>query len=115
MLGSVTDYKEVAKAYGFSNQGFVLKRKMDRQTEIPLLDAVRSDVANALDGGSRPEITEEAGRLCVKEWREFQARYPKMATSKLARRQLTENVLSRLWLLHPELNVRVLAHGRRES
>ena len=115
MLGSSIDYKEIAKAYGWSNQGFVLQRKMDRQIETPLLDVIRSDVANALDGGTKPEITEEAGRLCIKEWREFQARYPRMSSSKLARRQLTENVLGRLWLLHPELNVRVLAHGRRES
>lgn len=112
MLGSLTDYAEVAKCYGFSNQGFVLKRKMDRQTEIPLLDAVRSDVANALDGSSRPAIAEEAGRLCVKEWREFQARYPKMATSKLARKQLAENVLARLRLLHPWLDVRALEGSR---
>ena len=111
MLGSMTDYKEVGKAYGWSNQGFVLQRKLDRQIETPLLDAIRSDVANALDGGSRPEITEEAGRLCVKEWREFQARYPKMATSKLARKQLTENVLARLRLLHPGLGVRLLGEN----
>ena len=109
MLGSVTDYQEVAKAYGFSNQGFVLKRKMDRQIETPLLDSVRSDVANSLDGGATPEITEEAGKLCMKEWREFQARYPKMASSKLARRQLAENVLARLRLIHPGLNVKVLS------
>ncbi len=107
----MTDYKEVGKAYGWSNQGFVLQRKLDRQIETPLLDAIRSDVANALDGGSRPEITEEAGRLCVKEWREFQARYPKMATSKLARKQLTENVLARLRLLHPGLGVRLLGEN----
>ena len=111
MLGSETDYQAVAKAYGWSNQAFVLKRKIDRTIEAPLLDAIRSDVANALDGGSRPEISEEAGRLCVKEWREFQARYPRMSTSKLARRQLTENVLSRLRLLHPGLDVRVLGES----
>ena len=109
MLGSVTDYQAVAKSYGFSNQGFVLKRKMDRQIETPLLDMVRSDVANSLDGGATPEIAEEAGRLCIKEWREFNSRYPKMATSKLARRQLAENVLARLALLHPGLGVRALA------
>ena len=111
MLGSVTDYKEVAKSYGFSNQGFVLKRKMDRQIETPLLDAIRSDVANALDGGSRPEITEEAGRLVLKEVAEFKARYPRMSTSKLARRQLAENVLTRLRLLHPGLDVRMLGES----
>ena len=115
MLGSVTDYREVAKAYGFSNQGFVLKRKMDRQIETPLVDAIRSDVANALDGGSRPEIAEEAGRLVLKEVAEFKARYPEMVSSKLARGQLTENVLARLCLLHPSLKVSGLAHGRRES
>ena len=111
MLGSETDYQAVAKSYGFSNQGFVLKRKMDRQNETPLLDTVRSDVANSLDGGATPEITEEAGRLCIKEWREFNARYPRMSSSKLARRQLTENVLSRLRLLHPGLDVRVLGES----
>ena len=114
MLGGMTDYQEVAKAYGFSNQGFVLKRKMDRQIETPLLDTVRLDVANSLDGGTTPEITEEAGRLCIKEWREFNARYPKMATSKLARRQLAENVLARLRLLHPGLGVRVLGVNERD-
>ena len=114
MLGSVTDYNEVAKAYGLSNWGFVLKRKVDRQVETPLLDAVRSDVANCLDGGASPEVMEEAGRLAVKEWREFQAGYPKMARSKLARRQLAERVLARLRLVHPGLNLRVLegdGHG----
>ena len=111
MLGSETDYQAVAKSYGFSNQGFVLKRKMDRQVETPLLDVVRSDVANSLDGGAAPEVTEEAGRLCVKEWRELQARYSRMSTSKLARRQLTENVLARLRLLHPGLSVTLLPGG----
>ena len=111
MLGSVTDYKEVGKAYGWSNQGFVLKRKIDRQIETPLLDTVRSDVANSLNGSATPEITEEAGKLCIKEWREFNARYPRMSTSKLARRQLAENVLTRLRLLHPGLDVRMLGES----
>ena len=78
---------------------------MEREIETPLLDMVRSDVANALDGGANPELTEEAGRLCVKAWREFQAGFPLMVTSKLARRQLAENVLARLRLLHPGLKV----------
>lgn len=114
MLGSVTDYKEVAKAYGLSNKGFVLKRKIDRQVETPLLDAVRSDVANCLDGRASPEIMEEAGRLAIKEWKEFQAGYPKMARSNLARRQLVERVLARLKLVHPWLNLRVLEGAGHE-
>jgi hypothetical protein len=99
MLGSDTDYG----AIGFVNSGEILKRKIDRAIERPLIDAIRSDVANSLDCTARPDIADQAGRLVLKEVREFRARYPMMGRSKLVRRQLAENVLKRLILLHPHL------------
>ena len=100
MLGSETDYDEI----GFVNHGFVLKRRVERGIEDPMVLAVKSEVENELKRTFPSEaITDEAGRLVVKEVLEFNARYPSLAKSKNVRRQLAENVVNRLWLLHPHL------------
>lgn len=102
MLGSEVNYNAV----GFVNRGWVLKRLMDKSLEDPLVRAVKSDVENELKRCYPQEvITDEAGKLVVKEILEFRSRYPALARSKNARKQLTENVLNRLKLLHPRLRV----------
>ncbi len=100
LLGSEMDYDRI----GFANHGFVLKRRIERGIEDPLIIAVKSEVENELKRTFPKEaITDEAGRLVVKEVFEFRARYPALATSKRVRRQLAENVVNRLGLLHPQL------------
>ena len=100
LLGSETDYNRI----GLVNQGFVLKRRVERGIEDPLIIAVKSEVENELKRTFPSEaITDEAGRLVVKEILEFKARYPTLASSKNVRKQLTENVINRLRLLHPQL------------
>ena len=105
MLGSQIDYDAVARSYGFSNRGMVLERKIQRQIAVPLLDGVRSDIGNALNGDATPELQDEAGRLAIKEVAEFLSAYPSLRTSKLARRALVANVLRRLRMLHPNLRM----------
>ncbi len=81
-----------------------MKRRMERGVEDPLIVGVKSDVENELKRSYPSEaITDEAGRLAIKEVHEFRARYPALATSKNVRRQLAENVVRRLRLLHPHL------------
>jgi|GEM_PF-3605871 len=100
LLGSETDYDRI----GFVNHGFVLKRRIERGIEDPLIVAVKSEVENELKRTFPDEaITDEAGRLVVKEVLEFKARYPGLASSKNVRRQLAENVVNRLEFLHPQL------------
>jgi hypothetical protein len=100
LLGSETDYDRI----GFVNHGFVLKRKVERGIEDSLVVAVKSEVENELKRTFPSEvITDEAGRLVVKEVLEFKARYPGLASSKNVRKQLAENVINRLRLLHPQL------------
>lgn len=99
-LGSEVDYTRL----GFVNHGLVLKRRIERGIEDPLIKAVKSDIENELKRSYPSEvITDEAGRLAIKEVVEFRARYPGLATSKNVRKQLAENVISRLRLLHPQL------------
>ena len=100
MLGSETDYDGI----GFVNHGFVLKRRVEMGIEDPLVVAVKSQVENELKRTFPSEaITDEAGRLVAKEVLEFKARYPSLARSKKVRKQLAENVINRLRLLHPHL------------
>jgi hypothetical protein len=100
LLGSETDYDRI----GLVNHGFVLKRKVERGIENPLIIAVKSEVENELKRAFPSEaVTDEAGRLAVKEVLEFKARYPGLAGSKNVRKQLAENVINRLMLLHPQL------------
>jgi hypothetical protein len=100
LLGGETDYN----ALGFVNHGMVLKRRIERGIEDPLVRNVKSDVENELKRAYPSEsITDEAGRLVIKEVLEFRARYPGLATSKNLRRQLVENVINRLRFLHPQL------------
>jgi hypothetical protein len=102
LLGSETDYNLI----GFVNHGFVLKRRVERGIEDPMIIAVKSEVENELKRTfPSEEITDEAGRLVVKEVLEFKARYPTLASSKNVRKQLAENVINRLSLLHPQLRV----------
>jgi hypothetical protein len=69
-----------------------------------LIIAVKSEVENELKRSFPSEaVTDEAGRLVVKEVLEFKARYPSLASSKNVRKQLAENVINRLRLLHPYL------------
>ena len=100
MLGSETDYDSI----GFVNHGMVLKRRMERGIEDILVIAVKSDVENELKRIFPGEsITDEAGRLVVKEATEFRGKYPKLAKSKKVRKQLVSNVIGRLVFLHPHL------------
>ena len=100
LLGSVTDYSAV----GFTNQAFVMERKVREETfEEPVLAGILSDVMEALKSCYPEEaISDEAGRLARKEVLEFRARYPGLNPKGL-RAQLTRNVLARLRLLHPQL------------
>lgn len=106
-LGGETDYQRI----GFTNHGLILKRLMERAIEGPLVKSVKSDVENELKRFYPSEaITDEAGRLVIKEVLELQARYPRLIASKYARSQIAENVIRRLRLLHPQLReVRALA------
>jgi hypothetical protein len=100
LLGSETDYDRI----GLVNQGFVLRRRIERGIEDPLIIAVKSVVEDALKRSFPSEITtDEAGRLAVKEVLEFKARYPGLASSKNVRKQLAQKVINRLRLLHPQL------------
>ena len=100
LLGSETDYDRI----GFVNHGFVLKRRVERGIEDPMIIAVKSEVENELKRSFPSEaVADEAGRLVVKEVLEFKARYPGLASSKKVRKQLAENVINRLRLLHPQL------------
>jgi hypothetical protein len=77
---------------------------MERGIEDPLVRAVKSDVENELKRSYPSEaITDEAGKLVVKEVLEFRARYPLLVASKNLRKQLATNVLRRLSILHPQL------------
>jgi hypothetical protein len=109
LLGSDPDYNRI----GFVNHGFVLKRRLERGIEDPLITAVKSDVENELKRTFPGEaITDEAGRLVVKEVLELRTRFPGLASSKNARKQLVENVINRLWLLHPRLRaITILPEG----
>jgi hypothetical protein len=99
-LGSEVDYTRL----GFTNHGLVLKRRIERGIEDPLIRAVKSDVENELKRVYPDEaITDEAGRLVVKEVVELRARYPGLVRSKNARKQLAQRVMDRLRLLHPFL------------
>ena len=99
-LGSEVDYS----ALGFVNHGLVLKRRIERGIEDSLTIGVKSDVENELKRTFPSEaITDEAGRLAIKEVLEFRARYPALASLKNLRRQLASNVIARLRLLHPQL------------
>lgn len=98
-LGTEVDYTSI----GFVNHGMILKRRIERGIEDPLTIGVKSDVQNELKRLFPEEsITNEAGRLCIKEVTEFRARYPGLARSKNVRKQLTENVMARMQLLHPQ-------------
>lgn len=100
LLGSETDYDRI----GLVNHGFVLKRKVERGIEDSLITAVKSEVENELKRVFPSEaVTDEAGRLSVKEVLEFRARYPGLASSKNVRKQLAQNVINRVRLLHPRL------------
>lgn len=100
MLGTEVDYSMI----GFVNRGFVMQRRIERGIEDSLVVGVKSEVENELKRFFPSEaIADEAGRLCLKEVKEFRARYPGLATSKNLRRQLAQNVVNRLRLLHPQL------------
>jgi hypothetical protein len=106
LLGSTVGYRDYGySALGFTNRGFVLKQRIDESIEDPLLRRVKSDVMNELKRYyPSPEITDCAGKLCIKEVLEFQTRYPKLARSKNARDQLTNNVMKRLELLYAQFS-----------
>jgi hypothetical protein len=100
LLGSDTDYSRI----GLVNHGFVLKRRLERSIEDPLISAVKSDVENELKRTFPNEaISDEAGKLVIKEVHEFKTKYPGLASAKKVRKQLAENVIKRLGLLHPQL------------
>lgn len=109
-LGSEVDYTSI----GFVSHGLVLKRRIERGIENPLVIGVKSDVENELKRFYPDEsITNEAGLLCIREVLQFRASYPMLASSKNVRKQLAENVMNRLRLLHPQLR-NGLPMGRQE-
>ncbi len=99
-LGSVTNYR----ALHFGNHYAIIARRVEGCIEKPLVRACKSDVMNFLKY-SYPEdgITDTAGRLIVKEVRELRARWPRLTSSKHARRQIVENVIATLKLTYPKL------------
>lgn len=99
LLGSEVNYRGIR----FENHWAILKRRMDATLEDSLLRGVKSDVMNELKRFYPSEvITETAGRYCVKEVIEFRANFPRLATSKNVRKQLTERVMKRLALVFGE-------------
>lgn len=96
-------------ALGFTNNGLVVKRWIDRAIEDSLTTDVKSLVMNELKRYYPNEVvTDYAGRLVIKEVAEFRMRYPILATSKNVRKQLALNVMRRLEFLYPFLAQRHL-------
>ena len=92
-----------------NNWGVILDRKIEGKLEENLVREAKSDVMEALKAYYPADsITDEAGRLVVKEVLEFQARYPGLRPKGLGA-AITSNVLARLELRHPQLRgVRML-------
>jgi len=100
MLGTEVDYKAIS----FENHWAILKRRVERGVEDNLILSVKSEVENELKRVYPGEaITDEAGRLAIKEVLEFRTRYPRLALSKNLRSQLAQSVINRIRLLHPHL------------
>jgi hypothetical protein len=111
-IGMNNDYASLKLRGRYGNDGQMVERRIDRGLENPLMRAVKSDVENELKRSYPSEaITDEAGRLAIKEVLEFRARYPLLAASKNLRQQLALNVIRRLTLLHPQLRRSVLVVG----
>lgn len=115
-LGSDVDYQALRKAGAFTSNEQVVKRWINSTIEDSLLRGVKSDVLELLKSSFPNEkVTDEAGRLCVKETVELLSRYPKLETAKYARAAIVQNVLARLKLLHPQLrNVSLLGDNGHE-
>ena len=98
-LGSQTEYGRLGLAYGGRNIAHLVERSQER-----FLEQCRSDLWEELKATMPDDaVAEEAARLLVKEVSEFRVRYPLLVSSKYLRRQLVENVVLRLALLHPAL------------
>lgn len=99
LLGSDVEYRSI----GFENHWAILKRKIEGKLEENLVREAKSDVMQALKSFYPTDsISDEAGRLVVKEVLEFQARYPGLRPKGLGA-AVTSNVLARLELRHPQL------------
>ena len=99
LLGSEVEYRSI----GFGNHWAILKRKIEGKLEENLVREAKSGVMEALKAFYPAEsITDEAGRLIVKEVLEFQARYPGLRPKGLGA-AIISNVLARLELRHPQL------------
>jgi hypothetical protein len=111
-IGKNNSYASLKLHGRYGNDGQIVERRIDRGLENPLIRAVKSDVENELKRSYPSEaITDDAGRLAIKEVLEFRARYPLLAASKNLRQQLALNAIRRLTLLHPQLRRSVLAVG----
>lgn len=99
-LGSEVDYNDLH----LTNHWLIVRRRIEKSIDDPLVRGVKSELENELKRTyPREMVTDEAGRLAIKEVLEFRTRYPALATSKNVKRQLTLNVMNRLRLLHPQL------------
>ncbi len=80
LLGSKVAYSEL----GLTNHELVLKRRLERGIEDSLIRNVKSDVENELKRTYPNEaITDEAGRLVVKEILEFRRKYPALRRPRI--------------------------------
>jgi hypothetical protein len=109
MLGSDPDYFSGKDWTGrtsklpLSSKRELLATEISRATEDALTSTAKSRVMEELKRYFPEEaISDEAGRLVLKEVIEFRSRYPGLNPKGLAY-QISENVLNRLRLLHPRL------------
>lgn len=80
-----------------------MSTEISRATEDVLITSAKSKVLNELKRIYPDEtVSDEAGRLVLKEVAEFRARYPNLNPKRLSG-QIAENVINRLALLHPQL------------
>jgi len=106
-LGSVTDYRGIR----FENNPMIIERRTRLGIEESLITNCKSDVMQFLKSDyPEEEVSDLAGRLVLKEVKELKARYPMLARSKYARRQVVKNVLGRLVLVHPSLAPRLRSY-----
>lgn len=98
-LGSDTDYDHMKLQYGGKNVRHLVERAED-----PLLERCKSDLWEALKEVMPPDqVVEETTMLLSKEVKELRHRYPALARSTLARRQIVSNILKLLVLRYPSL------------
>ena len=101
-MGSVTDYGRLGLTYGALNVQHLVERPKDS-----FVESCRSELLDWLKEVMPPaSVTEEANRMLDREIIEFRGRYPDLVRAKGARSQIVDNVLSRLALRYPALQLK---------